>query len=69
MHSGERPIGAANGKKPNSMASCQPPPPVPRRLMPPAAKTAAKFHGFVRNPLPPVFRMTVNPANRLRWQG
>ena len=29
MSSGERPIGAAKGKKTNTMASCQPPPPTP----------------------------------------
>ena len=27
MRSGERPTGAANGKRSNTMASCQPPPP------------------------------------------
>ena len=29
MSSGERPIGAANGKQPNTEALCQPPPPPP----------------------------------------
>ena len=30
MSSGERPIGAAKGKQPNTEALCQPPPPPPK---------------------------------------
>ena len=32
MCSGERPTGAAKGKQTNTMASCQPPPPLPQRV-------------------------------------
>ena len=35
MSSGERPIGTAKGKPPNTEALCQPPPP-PRRGSPPS---------------------------------
>ena len=34
MSSGERPIGAAKGKQPNTEALCQPPPPLPAPLSP-----------------------------------
>ena len=50
MSSGERPIGAANGKQTNTRASCQPPPPPsPRRLdLPPPLAT-----GLSKSPPPP----------------
>ena len=35
MSSGERPIGTAKGKQPNTEALCQPPPPPVRPLPPP----------------------------------
>ena len=38
MSSGERPIGAAKGKQPDTEALCRPPPPYPLRLSPPGTK-------------------------------
>ena len=35
MSSGERPIGTAKGKQPNTEALCQPPPPPPQAISPP----------------------------------
>ena len=41
MSSGERPIGAATGKQPDTEALCQPPPPQPN-LLPALRKTCVK---------------------------
>ena len=60
MSSGERPIGTAKGKQPNTEALCQPPPPPPLKRSPPRPPSYGHYrvpavnwcqalrHGFVR---------------------
>ena len=46
MSSGERPIGTAKGKQPNTKASCQPPPPAPLHVLGEAHRRAALVASF-----------------------
>ena len=49
MSFGERPIGAAKGKQPNTEASCPPPPP----LLPPSCPCRGGRISEPNSPLPP----------------
>ena len=62
MSSGERPIGAAKGKRPNTEALCQTPPPSPLHH---GYSRPVSFYPPLHDGQPPGFVLGVGSASRL----